>query len=90
MSTQKYSLNVMRLANMTRSHPQMTTEYNCDRCGEQTGIYPSGQAAIARYGRENVTIVCDVCAGPNLIATPAAPGIPQEILESKPFDPTKR
>lgn len=86
----KARLNVMRLANMTRAHPQMTTEHNCDRCGEQTGIYPSGQSAIARYGRENIEIVCDVCSGPALIGTPAAPGIPGEILASKPFDPTSK
>lgn len=80
-------LNVMRLVNMIRTHPQMTTEHKCDRCGAQTGIYPSGQSAIERFGRENIEIVCDVCAGPALFGEPAGPGILDEIRASKPANP---
>jgi hypothetical protein len=85
----KPTLTVMRLANMHKVHPQMTVEHKCDRCGEQTGIYPSGQAIIQRYGRENIEIVCDVCAGPNVIGTPA-PGTFAELKQSVAFDPTKK
>jgi hypothetical protein len=85
----KSILTVMRLANMHKVHPQMTTEYNCDRCQEQTGIYPSGQAIIKQHGRKNIEIVCDVCAGPNVIGA-IAPGGLAEIKQSVPFDPSKK
>lgn len=78
----------MRLANMHRVHPQMTAEHSCDRCREQTGIYPSGQAIIEKYGRANVEIVCDVCAG-DVIGAPA-PGALDEIGQSQAFDPTRK
>lgn len=85
----KTMLTVMRLANMHRVHPQMTTEYNCDRCGTQTGIYPSGQSVIQKYGRETVEIVCDVCAGPDVIGD-VAPGGVAEVRQSVSFDPPKK
>jgi hypothetical protein len=89
MNDKKTMLTVMRLANMHKVHPQMTVEHKCDRCGEQTGIYPSGQAVIQRYGRENIEIVCDVCAGPNVVGEPA-PGALGEFGQSASFDPTKK
>jgi transcription elongation factor Elf1 len=89
MPRDKTMLTVMRLANMHKVHPQMTTAYNCDLCGEQTGIYPSGQKVIKQLGRNNVVIVCDVCAGPNAIGAPA-PGALEEVGQSTPVDPTKK
>jgi hypothetical protein len=85
----KTQLTVVRLANMHKVHPQMTTAYNCDLCGEQVGIYPSGQKVIKQLGRNNVVIVCDECAGPNVMGKPA-PGALAEVKQSVSFDPTKK
>lgn len=89
MSNKKATLTVMRLANMHRVHPQMTTEYKCDRCGEQAGIYPSGQSIIRKYGRDHIEIVCNVCAGPDVLGE-LAPGGLAEMKQSVAFDPTKK
>jgi hypothetical protein len=87
----KTQLTVMRLANMHKVHAQMTTAYNCDLCGEQAGIYPSGQRVIREHGRNNIVIVCDVCAGPDVaLVAPPAPGALEEVGQSVPFDPTKK
>lgn len=82
----KTKLIVMRLRDMKRVHPQMRSEFNCSKCGEQVGIYPSGQSVIQSNGRENVEIVCGVCNGPALLGA-LAPGALQEPFESVPFDP---
>lgn len=89
MSTEaKTKLIVMRLRDMRRVHPQMRSEFNCSRCGEQVGIFPSGQSLIQSRGRENVEIVCGVCNGPvtGILTTEAI----REVGESVPADPTKK
>jgi hypothetical protein len=93
------TLHCMRLANIHRVHPEMDTSHRCSRCNEILAIYPSGQAIIERYGAEGVTLICDVCAGLELLDVCAgleilnsapAPGSLEEVLESVPIDPTKR
>lgn len=82
----KAKLLVMRLRDMKRVHPQMRSEFSCSKCGEQVGIYPSGQSVIEAKGRENVEIVCDVCNGPftgGILTTEAI----REVGESVSFDP---
>lgn len=48
----------MRLIAMHRVHPRQI-ERPCARCGQTCGIYPSGQAALARD--PGLKIVCDEC-----------------------------
>jgi hypothetical protein len=74
----KLTLITMRLKDMRRVHPQMTTG-KCGRCGEDVGIYPSGQKAIEKY--EEVEIVCHVCRDPGAAAL--APGAFEEPWESE-------
>ena len=54
----------MRLEDMVQTHPLMSRAYTCDRCNVQLGIYPSGQAMIRRYGRDNFELVCNRCQQP--------------------------
>lgn len=74
----------MRLANMTVGHPDMTTDRVCGRCDETVGIYPSGQAVLARHGKR-VDLVCEVCHGPVEPGTLLAPGARDEPAQSRPI-----
>jgi hypothetical protein len=71
-------LAVMRLADMTRVHPRQDNSRVCAKCGEQVGIYPSGQDVL-RHCRD-VRIVCVQCLGH---AFPT-PGAEREPFESVP------
>ena len=51
-------LIVMRLANMTRVHPDQITA-TCSVCGHVVAIYPSGQNVMKQY--PDIELVCDVC-----------------------------
>ena len=82
-------LYVMRVANMTKVHPQTDFSHNCERCKKAVGIYPSGQQAIREH--PGIEIVCDVCAGDPALAFlfgEKLPGTDQERRES--IDFTKR
>lgn len=73
------TLITMRLADMKRVHPRMTTG-KCGRCGEVVGIYPSGQEAMKKWG--GMEIVCTVCrpiGGGEFLA----PGSIEEAWESE-------
>ena len=76
-------LIVMRLANMHRVHPRQDNSRVCAVCGEQVGIYPSGQAMLRRD--PTIRIICDVCFTPADIAdiTFLAPGAEREPFESE-------
>lgn len=54
-----YRLLVMRLADMTRVHPDQDDSRVCSECGQPVGIYPSGQAVIKQH--PETVIVCNVC-----------------------------
>jgi len=71
-------LLVMRLADMTRVHPQQTLG-KCALCGHVVGVYPSGQQVMKQH--PDVKLVCQVCRTPD--ATFAlAPGAALEPFES--------
>ena len=81
------SLIVMRCADMHRVHPNQDNTHVCPRCGEQVGIYPSGQAILAND--PSIEIVCNVCheaePSPNLsILAPGAEHEPFESVKKKP------
>jgi hypothetical protein len=69
----------MRLDDMLLVHPDMVVEA-CSGCGERVGVYPSGQAVIARYRR--VKILCHVCAPVDLVGSQLAPGALAEVGQS--------
>jgi DNA-directed RNA polymerase subunit RPC12/RpoP len=75
-------LIVMRLADMHRVHPDQDTSRVCAECGEQVGIYPSGQRVL----RDDPTtrIVCNRCGEPVGGIVILAPGAEREPFESKP------
>jgi hypothetical protein len=73
-------LIVMRLANMHRVHPRQDNSRVCATCGEQVGIYPSGQAMLA--ADPSIRLICDVCRTPADI-TFLAPGAEREPFESE-------
>jgi hypothetical protein len=73
-------LIVMRLANMHRVHPRQDNSRVCAACGEQVGIYPSGQAMLA--ADPSIRLICDVCRTPADI-TFLAPGAEREPFESE-------
>ena len=72
-------LIVMRLADMHRVHPEQDDSRVCSRCGEQVGIYPSGQDVLRR--NPTVQIVCSHCMSGYDIAL-LAPGARRELFES--------
>ena len=76
------TLLVMRLADMVRVHPQQDNSRTCDRCGEQVGIYPSGQEVLRK--NPSTEIVCSVCAeqDPPPTLQALAPGALHEPFES--------
>lgn len=71
-------LIVMRLADMTRVHPQQITG-TCNRCGHVVGVYPSGQKIMKRH--PDIRLVCQVCRTPGAQAK-LAPGAAFEPFES--------
>src|SRR5690348_14830419 len=74
-------LIVMRLADMSLVHPQQDNSRVCSKCGRQVGIYPSGQAVLARH--PDTVITCNVCAGPELAVNAIlAPGALEEPFQS--------
>lgn len=78
----RYTLLVMRLADMMFVHPEMDDGHLCSICSEQVGIYPSGQAVIRRYGAKRVDIICSQCRPPGVTGV-LAPGALFEPLQSK-------
>ncbi len=72
-------LLVMRLADMTRVHPQQDNSHVCSKCGAQVGIYPSGQNYMKQY--PDITLTCNRCAVSGPIPPPSAE-IVQEIKDS--------
>lgn len=60
----------MRLAEMELVHPLMNREHCCERCGEILGLYPTGQAILAKYGRERIELVCNRCLRPDIAILP--------------------
>jgi hypothetical protein len=72
-------LIVMRLADMHRVHPKQDNSRVCDTCGEQVGIYPSGQKVLQRLPKARV--YCSHCRPPALGAM-LAPGAASEPFES--------
>jgi hypothetical protein len=74
------TLIVMRLAEMRRVHPAMTTDRVCAACGHQVGIYPSGQRLIAAHPA--MRILCSHCEDP-AHADGLAPGAEVEPFESE-------
>jgi hypothetical protein len=73
------TLITMRLADMRRVHPGQITG-RCGRCGEEVGIYPSGQEAMKKW--KDVEIVCQVCR-PIDGGEPLVPGAEREAWESE-------
>ena len=74
-------LIVMRLADMTRVHPDQILG-KCASCGHVVAIYPSGQLVIKQ--RPDTILTCQVCKlpGPNAALAPGA--------ELEPFESVKR
>lgn len=73
----------MRLANMTRVHPQQITA-RCSNCGETVGIYPSGQRVLRDFP-DQVKLLCEICKTPGRDAV-LAPGAIFEPLQSRDAD----
>ena len=81
-SSVKADLVCMRLADMTRAHPEQI-EDKCSKCGETVGIYPSGQRILAQ--KPGTRIVCHICYVENISGYTAimpALGALQETKES--------
>jgi hypothetical protein len=53
-------LVVMRLTDMHRVHPEQDNSHVCAKCGEQVGIYPSGQAVLKARAND-IRILCSHC-----------------------------
>jgi NAD-dependent SIR2 family protein deacetylase len=78
-------LIVMRAADMKRIHPQTDFTRRCSKCGEEVGIYPSGQQTIREHGEKDVAIICNRCVLPQQVAAAQPlPGVRQEVKESIP------
>jgi len=75
-----------RLRDLTRVHPRMSVAYHCDRCGEQLGIFPTGQETIQHFGRENIELICPHCAQPKLTLDKLTPQHLEEIREAIPYE----
>ena len=74
-------LIVMRLVEMRRVHPKQDNSRVCATCGEQVGIYPSGQDMLRRD--PTVRVICSHCVEPVDVAV-LAPGAEREPFESVP------
>ncbi|UQD96061.1 hypothetical protein [Bradyrhizobium japonicum] len=72
-------LITMRLADMTRVHPEQITG-RCALCQHEVGIYPSGQRVMR--ARPHVRVVCQVCMTPGKPQT-LAPGAEYEPMQSR-------
>ncbi|MEY9184741.1 hypothetical protein ABIG06_006289 [Bradyrhizobium sp. USDA 326] len=72
------NLVTMRLKDMVRVHPQQITSH-CSECGEEVGIYPSGQRVLREM--PDIKVVCQVCMKPADV-TVLAPGAELEPLQS--------
>jgi len=70
---------VMRLADMTRVHPDQITA-QCSGCGETVAVYPSGQKVMREF--PDVKLMCQVCKTPGADAV-LAPGARREAFETK-------
>jgi DNA-directed RNA polymerase subunit RPC12/RpoP len=78
----KQVLIVMRTADMVVVHPLTDFSRKCARCGEEVGIYPSGQAVIGRFGKKT-EIVCNYCIGAEQVSgAQPAPGALSEAGQS--------
>jgi hypothetical protein len=73
-------LVAMRLADMLLVHPEQDNSHVCSKCGETVGVYPSGQAILARH--PGTVITCQICAGQLGPSTLLAPGALEERLQS--------
>jgi hypothetical protein len=75
---------VMRLAEMHRVHPQQDNSRVCAECGQQVGIYPSGQAMLK--ADRSLLVICSHCfeATPEPEFMVLAPGAVDELSESVP------
>ena len=71
-------LIVMRLADMTRVHPDQITA-TCHGCGHVVAVYPSGQQVMRDHPDHLLT--CQVCKTPGP-KTALAPGAELEPFES--------
>jgi hypothetical protein len=75
------------LHQQTQMHPRQI-ERPCSACGQQVGIYPTGQAAMKAY--PHMKIICPDCSrlNPNKYDKSYSAGKPEEVLqemrESKP------
>lgn len=79
-------LLVMRLTDMHRVHPEQDNSRVCAECGHQVGIYPSGQAELARHPA--MRIICNRCLEPGDVIIPV-PGVARELSESVPAEQGK-
>lgn len=69
----------MRRADMKYTHPDQVARL-CSECGEEVGVYPSGQEAMKKYPK--MAVICHVCDRANhqgQWSTPA-PGAIKEAL----------
>jgi hypothetical protein len=76
----KVILMVMRADDMLVAHPQTDYSHVCSQCGEQVGIYPSGQRILKT---DKATIICNRCHAPDQTSQPA-PGALDEVGQSRP------
>jgi hypothetical protein len=81
-------LVVMRHVDMVMVHPNQDNTRFCSQCGERVGIYPSGQAVLARH--PDAVITCQICAGPQGPLMVLAPGAVEERRESQPATMPRR
>jgi hypothetical protein len=71
-------LLVMRLADMTRHHPDQIIA-KCSQCQHDVAVYPSGQKVMRDI--PDVRLICHVCREPSPDAQPA-PGALEEPFQS--------
>jgi hypothetical protein len=74
-------LIAMRHADMLVVHPNQDNTRTCSQCGEQVGIYPSGQKILARH--PDTIIKCQICAGAMSGPAILAPGALEEPFQSR-------
>ena len=70
----------MRLGDMHLVHPNQDNSRVCSKCGVQVGVYPSGQAVLARH--PHTVITCQICADPLAPSAALAPGALDEPSQS--------
>lgn len=74
-------LAVCRASDMFVAHPDTDYTHVCSRCGEEVGIYPSGQRVLRQH--TNVILMCNRCA-PQGVGWQLAPGAAIEPSQSLP------